>query len=289
MPRVVEAVESVTGEIVHNAATGLRDTGRAQRLATRATERMNELLRRTGDSELTPEAVKLLLLACTVEAPSDRPTMKAIRQVCRFGDVDDDEGQEGEGGEGEDEAVLIGGATGVTATRINGVYDSVGVHNGRSLFRQRGDPGQWLRWVPSSGCWTVSSTADKDSNNALGICRCEELGLDDPRQAKTWRVHDGTLWTAQPAMACVSFIPPLLLGGVADERASLVNGTYDPVGVYGGKVLFQKRGDADWCLRWVSTCKIWIVSSTANELVNDDMGSCRCVDLDPPCCVSGAM
>jgi hypothetical protein len=177
-------------------------------------------------------------------------------------------------------AVLFAGATGAKADLINGTYDPVDVYNGKVLFQKRGDPATWLRWDRCRANWIVSSAADKDDNNSAGWCYCTDLALDDPRHAKTWRVHDGSAWSAQATVACVSMIPPVLIGGVTGERAALVSGTFDPVSVYNSKALFQKRGDTDQWLRWVPRTKQWAVGSTANKDANDDLGSCCCVDLD---------
>jgi serine/threonine protein kinase len=74
------AVELVTGEVVHDAATSQRDADRAVRLAQLAAERMTGFLDFEGQSELTPEAARLLLNACTILEPAERLSIKVIRQ-----------------------------------------------------------------------------------------------------------------------------------------------------------------------------------------------------------------
>jgi hypothetical protein len=77
----------------------------------------------------------------------------------------------------------------------------------------------------------------------------------------------------------------VLIGGVTGITAPSVNGTYDPVGVCNGKVLFQRReGDRGGWLRWVPRTKHWMVSKTAGKDATDAVGWCHSAetDLDDP-------
>ena len=106
-------------------------------------------------------------------------------------------------------ACVIAGATGGSASLVNGTYHPAAnvVYNDRALFWKEGDGDMWLMYVTKGGlnCWMVGPTASKDAHNADGCwVRCVEAGLHDPTKAAAWKVHtipEG--WEDQPTVTCV--------------------------------------------------------------------------------------
>jgi hypothetical protein len=66
-------------------------------------------------------------------------------------------------------SVVIGGATGTNAAKVNGIYEpTIELYNGKLLFQKHGMKDHWLHFDASTGFWIVSSTAGKDAKNTLG-------------------------------------------------------------------------------------------------------------------------
>jgi hypothetical protein len=118
-------------------------------------------------------------------------------------------------------AIIARGFTGASARGVNGVYDPVGLYEGKVLFQQREDPDKWARWVKTRGFWTVSSTADKDAHSDIaGWCHCEERDVDDPRHASLWSVcGQDEKWAVQAGAKVVAFTP------AKTTRRAAANGT----------------------------------------------------------------
>ena len=84
------------------------------------------------------------------------------------------------------------GATGDTASNINGIYLPTGTpYNGHPLYKKQGR-GSWLLFWPKEissqklSHWRVTDTSSKDKNDGKGWAYCLEENLDDPTQAKRW-------------------------------------------------------------------------------------------------------
>ena len=108
-------------------------------------------------------------------------------------------------------AIAVRGFAGAAARVVHGVYDPVGLYEGKVLFQKREDPDKWVRWVKTRLCWMISCTADKDAHDDdAGWCSCEEMrDLDDPRQASTWSMYDGdddSLGVVQAGAKVVAFV-----------------------------------------------------------------------------------
>jgi hypothetical protein len=73
--------------------------------------------------------------------------------------------------------VVIAGATKsleINCRLVNGAYDlTTELHNGRVLFRKRGDDSVWLRFT-KSGHWMVSHVSHKDANNDIGYASSDQ-------------------------------------------------------------------------------------------------------------------
>jgi hypothetical protein len=82
---------------------------------------------------------------------------------------------------------------------VNGVYDlAAELHNGRALFRKRGDDSVCLRFTKGRH-WMVSPVSDKDANNELGYAMSISLGYKKKKKSQDqhlppvsgWGVWDG--------------------------------------------------------------------------------------------------
>jgi hypothetical protein len=83
---------------------------------------------------------------------------------------------------------------------VNGVYDlaAAELHNGRALFRKRGDDSVCLRFTKGRH-WMVSAVSDKDANNELGYAMSISLGYKKKKKSQDqhlppvsgWGVWDG--------------------------------------------------------------------------------------------------
>ena len=161
--------------------------------------------------------------------------------------------------------MLIAGATGSSATNINGAYIPTGqVHNGRELLQKEGGQNKWLRYTTGNR-WVVSGT--KDANNLNGWVH-SEAGVADPALASTWKVLDGGAWEEQGSAAVAHALQRVLIAGATGSSATNINGAYIPTGqVHNGRELLQKEGGQNKWLRY-TTGNRWVVSGTkdANNL-----------------------
>ena len=106
-------------------------------------------------------------------------------------------------------SVLIKGATGSNASRINGVYKltNLPLYNGRPLWQKEGDTDEWLRCIRSTK-WKISTSEDIEADNSSGRFLSVEKGLADPTAGKQWQAYDYTSkkWEtqSQASVAAVS-------------------------------------------------------------------------------------
>jgi hypothetical protein len=95
------------------------------------------------------------------------------------------------------------GVVGVQAPYVNGTYAKLSgeQHNGKSVYRQVGDP-KLCCWYGPHRKWMVSNTIDKDANAATGFAHSVERGLDAPQSAHRWIVGVGgdAGWEVQPTV-----------------------------------------------------------------------------------------
>jgi hypothetical protein len=96
-------------------------------------------------------------------------------------------------------SVVIGGATGTNAAKVNGIYEpTIEEHNGKLLFQKRGMKDHWLHFDASTGFWIVSSTAGKDAKDILRCwCHSTDRDLQDPKRAVAWKILNGSTWEEQ--------------------------------------------------------------------------------------------
>ncbi len=181
--------------------------------------------------------------------------------------------------------VVFGGATGPGADIVNGVFEPAGASGGRQLFRKRGNTNLWLRWLSTLGKWMVSVTFNVNRRDDMGCCsnnKGQADGFEDPRQVAVWQVWDDVtkLWVIQLDIKCVDDFGPVVISNATGETAGRMSGCYDAVGIYCGKLLFQKRGDHDTWLRWVSSLMKWMASATAKKDARDEGGTCCSVNQE---------
>merc|ERR1712166_240013 len=90
-------------------------------------------------------------------------------------------------------SVLIKGATGRNASRINGVYKltNLPLYNGRPLWQNEGDTDDWLRCCRNTK-WMTSTSEDIEADNSSGRFLSVETRLADPTAAKQWQCFNQT-------------------------------------------------------------------------------------------------
>ena len=178
--------------------------------------------------------------------------------------------------------LVIGGATGKNASKVNGIYESRNeVYNGKLLFQKRGMPDLWLCFKASNRVWMVNSSVDNDTNIDIALCHCKDKHLDDPKRALAWKVREDSGWEDQANVKCLELLSSVVIGGATGTNASSVNGIYEPTSeVYNGKLLFKKREMSDIWLRFEESTRFWMVSSTTDKDAKNDVGFCHSSDKD---------
>jgi len=94
-------------------------------------------------------------------------------------------------------AVDIRGATGPSASSINGVYTPTDeICSGWPVYRKEGDPDKWLEYIIATNEWYVKPTADRGRSEGW-MC----LGCEPPSSPELSRgvceVWDGEKWSVQ--------------------------------------------------------------------------------------------
>ena len=86
--------------------------------------------------------------------------------------------------------VVISGATGPAAARVNGRYEQVE----REVYGKVGEPDLWL-FVAIDGTWMVGPTAGKDGRKSKSAGWAQSVasagGMSPPAGAGRWQVSDG--------------------------------------------------------------------------------------------------
>eukprot|EP01051_Picozoa_sp_SAG22_P014665 SAG22_NODE_1813_length_3512_cov_103.505703_1_plen_792_part_10 len=179
--------------------------------------------------------------------------------------------------------VMIGGATGPNADKVNGRYEFVD----REVYRKVGDPGKWL-FVNKTGEWYVGNTAEKDARKTKPAGRAYQVaaagGLPPAAGAVKWQVAvDGAFveqtvrvevldaaaarreaqrhaeqveaaWAAGAAQMVV-------IGGATGPNADKVNGRYEFV----DREVYRKFGDSTKWLFVSVKSGYWLVGNTAEK------------------------
>ncbi len=100
-------------------------------------------------------------------------------------------------------AVVLRGATGSTASFINGNYSPTKEKaNGQTVFMKVGDRTKCLYRGTDRGWW-ATDIEGKDANDISGFATTLVAGLAHPTLAKGWMVGDDTAWAQQPVEASV--------------------------------------------------------------------------------------
>ena len=119
--------------------------------------------------------------------------------------------------------ICIKGAVGNNADNVNGHYGLVPnkPHNLRPQYQKVGDPDTWLVMMPN-GCWYVTDTESKDSNDSSGWCTSVDHHTLTPDLASGWEVTVNGTFTKQSSVFVVGFSP----AAWAVEQVSLASDTY---------------------------------------------------------------
>ena len=97
------------------------------------------------------------------------------------------------------EAVVVSGASGPCAARINGVfYVSDELSGGRCVYIKRDDPDVCIHFWEASRQWFVAATTDKGKNSNGWACVVHDGGLDSASSLRTWKVTANGVFGDQP-------------------------------------------------------------------------------------------
>ena len=200
--------------------------------------------------------------------------------------------------------VIISGALGPHAAKINGIYKARDVcANGKVvLFGAMRQPGEspriCLRCI-KTGHWEVcQSTARAHhacSSTWETLAISQQTNLDDPARATSWQVLDSVNTLAVQRSITIEryvILPlpilPLEISGIMGPNASLLNGTYEAVSSesHNKKALLRNRAQPDIWLRYVThhRANVWALSRTRDKDNNSTDGLASCTEkfLDDP-------
>jgi hypothetical protein len=124
-------------------------------------------------------------------------------------------------------SVVIGGATGTNAGKVNGIYEpTVELYDGKLLFQKRGMKDHWLHFDASTGFWIVSSTAGKDAKNNLRwwpLSYSTDRDVQDPKRAVAWRILNGSAWEDQGGVKCAEILSSVHDFDVCETSATVTS------------------------------------------------------------------
>eukprot|EP00729_Bicosta_minor_P019029 gene19029-biopygen8482 len=191
--------------------------------------------------------------------------------------------------------VEIKGAAGLNGARVNGMYEKIEeMQNGKPVYIKVGSTGMACCWYDPNGMWTVSSSTEKDANEATGYAHSIETGLAAPELATQWDVLSGEdKWEVQPAVtvavlsgaevhaakvaadaaaAAAVAASGFTIDGATGDNALFVNGAFSKTGaMQNGKPVYSKDGDADmWC--YCAPDGTWYVTDTEDKDANTNAG-----------------
>jgi hypothetical protein len=87
------------------------------------------------------------------------------------------------------EHVFLAGATGDSATHVNGLYEPTSeVSSGGVTVYRKVD--RWLEYHAGAGQWQVKCTADKGNDNCYASCAVPAKCLPEQCAASEWLVTD---------------------------------------------------------------------------------------------------
>ena len=194
--------------------------------------------------------------------------------------------------------VIISGALGEHAAKINGIYKAIDAsyENGKVLFAAECQPGKSLRVAlryNKTGKWEVSQPIPEACQLCAYGCKTlavsQQTNLDDPASAISWQVLDlANTMTLQRSLTIERHVippPPVLpleISGIVGPNADLLNGTYEavPSVSHNGKALLRNRAQPDIWLRYVThhRANVWALSRTYDKDKNSTDGLASCTE-----------
>jgi hypothetical protein len=97
------------------------------------------------------------------------------------------------------DAVVVSGASGPCATKVNGVfYVSDEKSGGQIVYIKREDPDICIHFWQASGQWIVAAAADKGKNSNGWACVVHDGRLESASALRTWKVTAEGVFGDQP-------------------------------------------------------------------------------------------
>jgi hypothetical protein len=100
--------------------------------------------------------------------------------------------------------VDVRGATGPSASSINGVYEPTNeICGGWPVYRKQGDPDKWLEYIVATNEWYVKPTADRGRAEGW-MCLASDPPTRPELSRGTCEVWDGDRWTVQTTVTVLT-------------------------------------------------------------------------------------
>eukprot|EP00929_Paragymnodinium_shiwhaense_P002287 TRINITY_DN102508_c0_g1_i1.p1 TRINITY_DN102508_c0_g1~~TRINITY_DN102508_c0_g1_i1.p1 ORF type:complete len:442 (-),score=64.39 TRINITY_DN102508_c0_g1_i1:191-1465(-) len=177
------------------------------------------------------------------------------------------------------ESLMVAGASGASATIINGSYQKTGeLLQGEAVYKKSGGkPDLWLAHMEKR--WYMTSTYRKERCFPGGWLR-SFAEADGPLEGvKAWQVWDSQKekWVVQPEIKV--FQPKVVIAGAVGPHAGVINGSYEQNrNTPCGRPIFWKQGEDTTSLKFRNDRR-WYVYTTPSG--NNSSGACLCsYDLD---------
>jgi hypothetical protein len=194
--------------------------------------------------------------------------------------------------------VVIAGAVGPRASKINGLYiPAKELFNGKEIMilqnvNQHHSSSSFLRFN-ISGKWEVyhglTCGHDLEFDECSTMALCQQTNIADPVSAISWQVlvSSSSLLQVQRAVTIERYVVrpqpilPLEILGVVGANANLLNGIYEATPEsYNGKALLRNRAQPDIWLRYVTHdgANVWALSKTGDKDKNNTNGLASSVE-----------
>ena len=109
---------------------------------------------------------------------------------------------------GQPTAVRLAGATGGSATYVNGVYEPTSEvsSGGVTVYRKLGDADRWLEYYAGAGRWDVKPTGSKGKDSCTACCTVPVKCLPEECPEGQWRVYDDVSRYVSQASVAVTIV-----------------------------------------------------------------------------------
>ena len=96
-------------------------------------------------------------------------------------------------------ALVISGATGPCAPKVNGLFDATDESSGgQTVYIKRDNPDTCVHFWPDTKQWIVAATIDRGKNSNGWACLAHNGGLEAASSLATWKVTDNGVFQDQP-------------------------------------------------------------------------------------------